>query len=202
MNDSRGQSGLDRLLGFVLVVAVLVALLPTILGFVGVDVRPDDLPGTEPETTPTPEPATLQVLAGSGNTTEKGIESVGVVQLTVTKVGSRDSIDLANASVTWVGTEKVYYLAPTGKSNLNTNRRFAVSVTHVGSGGETVLNQTGDRATLTFDLGTDDVADLPEFGERLRPGDTVEIQFSTGEGTTTNHTITVPPLGDKTVVSL
>ena len=70
--------------------------------------------------------------------------------------------------------------------------------THVSS-----LGEPTDRAILRFDLGSDDLAGTERFGERLEPGDVVELSVVTADGVRTSRTLVVPdPLPSGAGVSL
>jgi archaellin len=204
MQDAqRGQSGLDRLLVFVITAVVIVAVLPTVLGFAGIDVRP---PGTEtPEptrATPTPEPASLQVLNVSGETGGPENETIGVVRVTVTKVGSSASVDAADVTATWA-RDDVSTLVAAVTDRGATDGTFGVEISRISNSSGLVLAETGDRATLTFDLGDDDVPDVAEFGTVLAPNESVDVVLATGAGETTTVSIEVPDsLEGKSVVGL
>lgn len=199
---ARGQSGLDRLLVFVIVVIVVVAALPTLLGVAGVDVRQSPDPDNTTTPTPTPRPAELQVLNASADVTNASANTVGVVRVTVTKVGSAATVDTSDVAVTWAG-QRVFYLTPAGVDRPDSDGPFVPSVDHVGEDTGLVLGETGDRATLTFDVGTDDVPDLGEFGTPLTEGETVDIVLATADGRTTTATLRVPEsLENRSVVGL
>jgi len=62
---------------------------------------------------------------------------------------------------------------------------FAVS-------GDTVLEDSTDRAVLRFDLGTSDLSGVDPFGDSLEPGDTVTVSVTTAAGAGTSRVLTVP----------
>ncbi len=191
-NTTRGQSGLDRLLVFVVVVIVLVAVLPSVLGFAGIEVRPpDDPPTPTPTPTATPEPAGIQILNTTSELNRSANQTVGVITVTLTKVGSTAPVDARNLTVTWANGG-VYTLRASGSDRQPRNGSFGVSVSHIDDGPETVLVRGGDQATLTFDIGRDNVDGIPEFGSALRPGDSVDIVLTTPDDRTAAVTVTVP----------
>ena len=197
-DSTRGQSGLDRLLAFVIAAVVLVAVLPTVLGVAGIDVRQGD--NRAGPATPTPEPASLQVLNVSGvaNPDSRSIEAV---RITITKVGSSASVDAADITATWAD-RGTYYLTAVQQGE-RSDGAFGVNVTHVSDASGFVLAETGDRATLTFDLGRDDVAGVPEFGTALAEGGSADVILATADGETTTVSVEVPAsLAGKRVVGL
>ena len=201
LDSRRGQSGLDRLLVVVVTAIVIVAVLPTVLGFAGVDVRPPETDTTE-QTPPTPEPASLQVLNVSGDIGGAENETVGVVRVTVTKVGSSASVDVGDATATWANGG-VYTLVAAGTDRERTDGAFGVETNRISNSSGLLLAETGDRATLIFDLGDDDVPDVPEFGTVLAPNESVDVVLATGAGETTTVSIVVPDsLEGKSVVGL
>lgn len=187
--DTRAQSGLDRLIVFIMFLVVLVAITPLMFELGGVDLRA----GTSQDTTPapTPEPADpgVVVLGATGETGGFGDDTVGIVRVVVTRNGTGPAVNAASVTVTWVGPDRSYALSPEGTSG--GDAQFAVNVTGPSDSG-TLLNQSGDRATLTFDLGSDDVAGIPEFGPRLESGDTVTLALTTDSGNTARTTLVVP----------
>jgi len=199
---TRGQSGLDKLLVFVIGAVIVVAALPAVLGVAGIDVRENPSPTNTTTPTPTPEPASLQVLNASVEQTNKTAQTVGIVRVTVTKVGSAASVDLSEATVTWAG-KSVYFLRPSGVERADSDGEFGVSVQHIQNDTGLVLGDTGDRATLTFDIGDDDVAGLGQFGEPLAEGETVDLVLATANGRTTSVTVRVPEsLDGRTIVGV
>jgi flagellin FlaB len=191
--DTRGQSGLDRLMLFVVFIVAVVAVTPLIFGLGGVDLRP----GTESaEQTPTPTPDVeptdpgVVVLGATGETGGFGNDTVGIVRVVVTKNGTGPAVDTSSITASWVGPDRGYALSAAG-SGAGGDGEFAVTVTGP-SDSETLLNQSGDRAILTFDVGTDDVDGIGEFSRRLESGDTVTLELTTDSGVTERVTLTVP----------
>jgi len=201
--DTRAQSGLDRLVLFILVLVVGVAAVSFLLGLGGVDVRaPQNDTAATTETTETPpDPTRLIVLDATGQTDGFGDDTVGVVRVTVTRNGSGKSIDTGSLFATW-HNGGYYTLVPAGTDSGNVDGSFAVSL-RGPSGSETELAEVGDRATLTFDLGADDVDGAAEFGSELSAGEELTLQLTTESGETTTVTLTVPDnLGEKSRVDL
>lgn len=200
-DHNRAQSGLDRLLVFVVIAIIVVAVLPTVLGFAGIDVRPAET-NTTGQTPSTPDPATLQVLNVSGDTGSTESGRIGVVRITVTKVGSSAAVDVADVTVTWANGG-VYTLVASGTDQGAADGAFGVEITRISNASGLVLAATGDRATLTFDLGEDDAPDVPEFGTALAPNASVDVILATGAGETTTVSVEVPDsLEGKSVVGL
>lgn len=188
--DTRGQSGLDRLMLFILFLVAVAAITPFVFGLGGIDVR-----GTEDASSATPTPTGpaaddgLVVLTASGETAGFGGESVGVVRVVVTKTGA-ESLDTAAMTATWVDTDGSYVLTAAGEGAS-------------GADGEFAVEKTDERAVLTFDLGRDDADGVGEFGRRLEAGETVALSLTTGDGETTTVTLEVPEsLGDEETVPL
>jgi hypothetical protein len=187
--DDRAQSGLDRLMLFVLVLIVVVAAIPFVLGLGGVDVRAPQNDTAETANQPTD----LVVLGATGEATTDG---VGVVRVVVTKNGTGETIDAASVVGTW--TDGGAYTLTSDGATANGSAVYGLSVDGPSDSG-TRLAATGDRATYTFDLGGDDVDGVPEFGRELRPGETVTLSLTTPAGKTTEVTIVVsenPDSGD------
>jgi hypothetical protein len=164
-DTQRGQSGLDRLALFVLGVLLVLLVAPTVLGFAGIDIRAANPADSGP--------SGLVVLAVEGDSIKNG--SVGEVRVVTTVVGD-GRVAPGALSARWTAGEW-YRLAPAGSG---------------GADGEfTVEIEEGDRAILTFDLGTDDVSGVGEFGSRLRAGETATLTLI-GTDTRVTRQVQVP----------
>lgn len=197
--DTRAQSGLDRLVLFLVFLVVVVAITPLVFGLGGVDLRAGA--GTSAASAPTPGPTDpgVIVLGATGETGGFGEDTVGVVRVVVTKNGTGPAVDAASLTANWVGPDGGYVLSASGESG---DAQFAVEVTGPSDAG-TVFEQSGDRAVLTFDLGSDDVEGVGEFGRRLESGDTVRLELTTDSGETARTTLEVPSgLGGEDTVRL
>jgi archaellin len=184
--DMRAQSGMDRLALFVLVVLVIVAATPFVLNFVGIDVRaPPDVAVDEEDELPK-----LVVLSAEGTSIMEGDQSVGAVEMVVTRSPNDQPLDLSAVTVSW-SNGGAYTLAHVDGAGQGADGEFAASLVRAGRTGHS-LTETGDRALLTFDLGTDDVGGIREFGSRLRPGESVTVRFETADGRVTTTNLTVP----------
>lgn len=188
--DTRGQSGLDRLLLFVVFVVALVAVTPFVFELGGLDLRGGETASADPST---PDELTAEgsivVLGVTGDTAGFGGEEIGAVRVVVTTTGT-EPLDTAAWTATWLGPNGKYRLLPTGQGGVGTDGVFRVD------GSE-------DRAVLIFDLGLDDADGAEEFSRRLNEGDTVTLSLTTSDGTTTTVTLDVPQsLGDEETVQL
>ncbi len=184
MTDSsrdRGQSGLDRLLVFVLLAIGVVFVAPYILGFAGVDVHGDSAPATAAAD------HDLQILAARGEAVAGDGSSVGAVRLVVSPAPGRAPVDLRDGTAIWIGEETVD-LVPVG-SDSGADGQYGVAA---AEGGQPVLETASARGILRFDLGTDDVADVPEIGSRLGTGETATVVLVTPHGETSTRRLTVP----------
>lgn len=189
-HDDRSQSGLDRLLLFVVAVVVVVFLAPHVLGLAGIDVR-----GTGGGSG-APSDHDLTILAVQGEAVDDG--SIGAVRLVVAPNRDRVPVDLRAVSVT-VGTDEVYTLAPANGDAGAADGTFAAAAI---DGGGTVLQTATDRGELRIDLGTDDVADAAEVGSRLEPGQGATITLESSRGERLTRHVTVPesiPTGEERV---
>jgi hypothetical protein len=188
----RGQSGLDRLVLFVLAVFLVVLVTPTVLQFAGIDVR-------EPQGDSAGESAQLTVLGTEGGAIDGERASVGEVRVVVTNTGGGE-VDPADLSVTWVGNGS-YDLVAAG-TDRDADGTFTVSPLDE-SRDDAVLRDHGDRAVLTFDLGDDDVAGADEFGSRLRAGETATVSLTSPDGATVTTGLFAPdPLPDGDGITL
>lgn len=188
MSDS-GQASVDRLLGFIVVVVAVLVVVPTAFGFAGVDLKNASL-GNGDDSGPADGP--IVVLATYGTAIDDQRTSVGAVEVLVTTGGPE--VDMSQVTVSWENGGS-YELTPAGTDVGDAS--YALSVLD----GEQVLQESGDRALLRFDPGTDDVEGAGSFGERLQPGQTITLTLTTADGQTTTVTVTVPsPLPDRSAV--
>lgn len=175
----RSQSGLDRLLVFVVAVVVVVFLVPHLLGLVGIDVRGPADPGT-------PSDHDLTVLAVQGEAIDDG--SVGQLRVVVAPAHDRAPVDLREGSVI-VGTSAVYSLAPAGTDTTDADGTYTAAAI---DGGGSVLESPTDRGVIRIDLGTNNVADAAEVGERLGPGQGATITLVSPRGERLTRHVVVP----------
>lgn len=178
---SRGQSGLDRLLLFVLAVIALLVVAPHVLGLAGIDVQEGESGSAVPASD-----ADLTVLAARGEAADGS--SVGVVRLVVSPNPGRTPVDLSAGMAMWVG-DRSYYLAPAGSGGGGFDGTYEVGA--VG-GGSPVLDEPTDRGVVRFDLGTDDLGGAEEFGSRLSAGETATVTLVTRRGDAISREIRVP----------
>lgn len=182
--SGRGQSDVDRLLVFVVGVTAVLVVVPTVFGLAGVDIKDISLGDGDGQ-----DDGPLVVLATYGTGIDDERSSVGSLEVLVT--ATDEGVDLTQLTVSWSNGED-YQLTPAGTSVGDAS----YSVTIVG--GNTTLAGPDSRALLRFDPGTDDVATAGSFGERLEPGDSIQLTFTTDDGRTTRVTVTVPsPLPDR-----
>lgn len=178
----RGQSGLDRLLLFVVLAIALVIIAPHVLGLAGIDVSGD---GSGPTAPPDHD---LAILAARGEAVDASEPSVGAVRLVVSPEPGREPVDLRAGTAIWIG-EETFDLVPVGSGGDDADGRYGVAAV---DGESAVLERPTDRGTLRFDLGTDDVPDVPEFGDRLAAGETATVVLVTPRGETVSRQLTVP----------
>lgn len=177
----RGQSDVSRLLVFIVAVVAVLVVVPVVLGVAGIDVR--DTSGDGNGAVGTDESPPLVVLGAYGASLDDNRTSIGSVDVLVGTGNA--TVDLTEVTVRWAdgGT---YELVPPG-----VNAGDASFTLDAVSGGS-VLRNASDRTLVRFDLGTDDTAEAQRFGERLGPGDTVQLTFTTDDGETTRVELTVP----------
>lgn len=195
----RSQAGIGRLVVFVAMVLVVSIA-------AGVLVNTAGLQGSQSEGTGQESgarvPGGLLVVGQTGSAVQDG--SVGRVNLTVTKAAGAGDVDLRATTVTWVGPDGAHNVVSERAAGTSGDATFRVTALTDPSDSVPVLDDADDRMILTVDLGsTDDVAGLPEFGERLGPGDQVNLALATGGGTTTRTRLAVPRwLSDADAVAL
>jgi len=188
----RGQADVGRLFAFIVAVVAVLLVLPVVLGLAGVDVRDTSADGNE--SVPANETEPVVVLGAYGTALDDNSTSFGSVDVLL-GTGNR-TVDLTEMTVRWVGADS-YELVPPGVDVGD------ASFTFERVSGGTTLRNASDRAVVRFDLGTNDTAGAQRFGERLRPGDTVQLTFTTDGGRTTRVEVRVPsPLPAGTAVRL
>lgn len=187
-SSTRSQSGLDRLLLFLLAVVAIVLVAPYALGFAGVDVR---APNTDSTGGPGFEADhELYVLGVRGADIDGERSSVGSVRVTVSPAAGREPVDLTQMSAMWID-DKAYDLAPAAAPREGADGTYLLQDAESGDTVR-VLETSTDRATLVFDVGSDDVPGADEFGERLQAGETVTLTIVTANGESLSREITVP----------
>lgn len=186
----RGQAGLDRLFVFIVVIVAALVLVPTAFGLAGIDIRDGSLLGSDAGADD--DTAPFVVLGAYGGAVDDNRSSLGTVEVLVGGAGG-SAVDLTGMTVSWAGGG-TYELTPPGVGAGEAS--FAIE----SVSGSTVLSNASDRAILRFDLGTEDI-DAERFGERLEPGDSVDLTLATDGGKTVRVTAVVPdPLPGGTAV--
>lgn len=178
----RGQSDVQKLLAFIVGIAVLLAVLPAAFDAAGIDVRDASLGDDQTTAEPDRPDGGLLVLSSYGSAINDDRTTVGTVELLVTP--ATESVTISDVTVTWNGADR-YILTPpqVGAGDAS----FGVDPLDGG----TEL-QPGERVVFQFDRGTDDIDGLGRFGERLTPGETVTLTLTTGTGAETTTTLRVP----------
>lgn len=171
MADRRGQSGLDRLVLFVL--GVLVFLVVTSIALNAVDPEFQSVPLVDGgDKAP---PGELVVLSTAGEAVDENRSSIGAVEVVVTATGG--PINLSGLTVTWLDGDPQHLVPASGSAG------DADGVFRLERDGTGIVLETDERAVLTFDPGTDDVDGLAEFGRRPAAGHNVTLVVGgAGEG--------------------
>lgn len=177
----RAQSGLDRLLLFVLAVVALLLVAPHAFGLAGIDVGPrpsvDGPPSADHD---------VVVLEARGMALDG--DTVGAVRLVVTPAPDRAPVDLDEQLAVWVA-DRTSYLSPTAGDASDLDGQYRAAAL---DGDGAVLSAASSRGELVFDLGPDDVSDVPEFGRPLEAGETVAVTIVTPRGETLTRRLVVP----------
>ncbi len=174
---------------FVVFIVAFVAIVPFVFGLGGLDVRGAGAPAGADTTPVGADENGIVVLRTTGETAGFGTDSVGVVRVVITRTGP-EPLDAETITATWVDSSGSYVLTPIEKGGSGADGAFGVE-------------QSENRATLTFDLGADDANGVSEFGRRLEAGETVTLTLSAGDGKMTTVRLEVPEsLGEDGTVSL
>ena len=135
--------------------------------------------------------ARLLVVGETGEHVRDG--TVGVVNLTVTTTPDAEPVDLRKTTLTWVGPSGAYHVLHDDAAGGRDGPTFHVTLLSDPDGSAPVLDEADDRMLLTLDLGgRDDVSAVGEFAHGLRPGDTVKVVLTTGDGRTIPTRLAVP----------
>lgn len=188
----RGQGDIGRLLGFILAITALLVIVPFVFGLAGIDIQDSSVGNTGDSASGELKDGSLIILSTFGTEVNANRTTVGVVEVIVAASGEDVALDAV--TVTWESTNR-YELAPATVGSADSS--FGVETFQEGR----TLSGSGEKAMLRFDIGTDDIDSIPNFGERLDPGDTVTITVTTGQGAETTTTMTVPnPLPDGSAI--
>jgi hypothetical protein len=140
----------------------VLAVVPFALGIAGVDVR------TAGDSSASGLPV---VLSAAGDSPDEQNTTLGRVDLQVASGTHSEPVDLERVTVFWVANQTYRVTAP--DADRPGNGTFAID-------GDTVL-EDGERATLHFDLGTDDIDGADPFGGRLGVGESVTVFVVVGD---------------------
>ena len=181
----RAQAGLDRLLAFLLAVVVFLLVAPHVLGLLGFPVTGAQVGDGGPS-----GPANLTVLGASASNVD-GEGTAGVLRVSVTAAPGSGDVELAAVTAT-VRTDRGYHVLPRRQASRATEGTFEIRRPDAGQSGTTLRGDSGDRAVLWFDLGSDDLPNAREFGSRLAPGNYVSVTLVTDDGVATTRSFRVP----------
>jgi archaellin len=178
---ARGQTDVVLLFAFIVAVVAVLVVVPFVLGMAGIDVRHGSMDGNE--SVAATETGPVVVLGAYGSALDDNRTSIGSVDVLLGT--GNGTVDLTEMTVRWEGADS-YQLVP---PDVNVGD---ASFTFERVSGGPVLTNASDRVSVRFDLGTNDTADAQRFGERLAPGDSVQLTLTTDDGRTTRVELTVP----------
>ncbi|UIO99049.1 flagellin [Halobaculum sp. CBA1158] len=196
--EERGQVGIGTLIVFiamVLVAAIAAGVLINTAGFL------------QSKSQETGEQSSKQVsdrlqeVVTVGNVNEStDPNSIKTVNVTVTQAPGAGEIDLANATINWIGPDGTETL--THEDSGDTDWTFSTVAVKNADDSTTVLNDPDDRFNIVFDLNDNGFGDT-NAPSNLEEGEEVTIKINTMAGATTEIRFTVPQsLGQKSAVEL
>ncbi|WP_348609457.1 archaellin/type IV pilin N-terminal domain-containing protein [Halobaculum rarum] len=192
--EERGQVGIGTLIVFiamVLVAAIAAGVLINTAGFLQSKSQETGQQSSKQVSNRLQEVVTV----GTVNDSQDTIEAVNV---TVTQAPGAGEIDLANATINWIGPQGTETLTHTDSSG--TDWQFNTYAVKNTDDSTTVLNDADDRFNIEFNLNS---TDEPNSPANLGEGDEVTIKINTMAGATTSIRFTVPEsLGQKEAVEL
>ena len=180
---SRGQSGIDRLLFFIVGVVLLVAVLPFVLQFAGTPVRGPAATGDAGS-----DATELRILAVQGADV-KNDGSIGSLRVVVTGTGGADTFNLQSATLIY-SADRAYHLFATS-GNANGDGVFRASADGPDAEDAAITGPLA-RGVFTVDLGSNEVPRIPSVGQRLRPGQQVTVTVIAPGGAAVTRNVTVP----------
>lgn len=146
---------------------------------------------------------TDRLLVASETGTAIQGETVGLVNLTITRGPGSTPIDLRTTTISWVGPDGSYNVVHDEATGTASDAQFHLSPVTDPNDSLPVFDSGDDRAVLTVDLGTDDSPAVGEFGSRLEPNDQVNLLITTESGASTQVRLAVPgSLADRQTVVL
>ncbi|WP_435063387.1 archaellin/type IV pilin N-terminal domain-containing protein [Halobaculum sp. EA56] len=189
--EERGQVGIGTLIVFiamVLVAAIAAGVLINTAGFLQSKSQETGQQSSKQVSNRLQEVVTVGQVDTSTN-------EVTDVNVTVTQAPGAGEIDLANATINWIGPSGTETL--THNSSGQSSWVFYTEAVKNTDDSKTVLNDPDDRFNINFDL---DATNAPG---RLQEGQSVTIKINTMSGATTTIRFTVPEsLGQKSAVEL
>jgi hypothetical protein len=147
------------------------------LGDVAVE-KPDWVSNVGAQDGPSRQSNRVSIVAATGDVVDDSVETVTV---TVRPAAGASDIDLSKATVQWVGPDTARTLTVGDSPSTDT---FAVRAVKDPDDSAPVLNEPGDRLTLTMDA--------TKIGRGLEAGDDLQLTITTQYGTETVYWGSVP----------
>lgn len=184
---NRGQSDLNTVVGFVVVLVVVLLVAPVVLGFLGMPVREGGSLSGSASVQQSASPSVV-VLGVEGTAVSQA--SVGAVRMVVTRGEGQGDVAFDDVTVTWTDPSGSYNVAAGTAGAPGVDGTFHAQP--LGNLSQPRLSVFGDRVAVRFDLGPNNVQRAEEFGQRLPAGAAVSVTFVTNEGAVTEVRFRVP----------
>jgi flagellin-like protein len=178
--ESRGQVGIGTLIVFIAMVLVAAIAAGVLINTAGFLQSKGEATGQESTSQVTNR---LKITGVTGEVDSSPDPSViKTVDVTVTQAPGAENIDLETVTVQWVGPSGSYDFVHT---NPGSGDVFSTSAIKDSDTSAPVVNDPDDRIVMEFDL-------TSNGPDKIDPGSTVELRFSTQSGGSVTTTLVVP----------
>jgi flagellin-like protein len=194
LTDDRGQVGIGTLIVFialVLVAAIAAGVLINTAGFLQTQAEQTGTESTDQVSN------NIEVVGATG-TVSGSAEEVITANLTVQRASGSGDLNLSEVSVEFIGEQNTAILAANSNANQNlgSTSTFGIKPLVAEDSGDEVLTDSSDRYRLVFNFdssleGDDETGDAGTLN-KLQPGESALLRFTTQDGATREARLSVP----------